>query len=170
MSQTLLTDHVRRFARYNRWANQRLYDACAALPDAEYHAPRPSFFGSIHATLNHILVGDSIWLGRFTGKVPTQLTRLDMILHDTLGDLRAAREAKDAEIVAFADTLDEAKLNDTFTYANMAGQRFTDPLFPPLMHFFNHQTHHRGQVHGLLSHAGVKPPELDLIYFIRLPA
>ncbi len=170
MPQTLLTDHVRRMARYNRWANQRVYDACARLSPDDYHAARPSFFGSIHATLNHILVGDSIWLGRFTGHVPTHLTRLDIILHADFASLRAAREAKDAEIVAFADTLDEAKLNDTFTYANMAGQRFTDPLFPPLMHFFNHQTHHRGQVHGLLSHAGIDPPELDLIYFMREPA
>lgn len=166
---TLLTDHVRRMARYNRWANGRLYEACAQLSPNAYHAARPSFFGSLHATLNHILVGDSIWLGRFTGQVPAHLTRLDQILHETLADLRAARTAKDAEVVAFAEALDEAKLNDTFTYTNMAGQRFTDPLFPPLMHFFNHQTHHRGQVHGLLSHAGVAPPELDLIYFMRQP-
>lgn len=134
-STDLLLDHVRRMARYNRWANARLYDACAQLSSDDYHAARPSFFGSIHATLNHILVGDSIWFGRFTGNVPSHLTRLDMILHADFASLRAAREAKDAEIVAFADTLNEAKLNDTFTYANMAGQRFTDPLFPPLMHF-----------------------------------
>jgi len=170
MPDTLLLDHVRRFARYNRWANRRIYDACAQLSPNDYHAPRPSFFGSIHATLNHILVGDSIWLGRFTGNVPAHLTRLDQILHSDLAALRTAREAKDAEIVAFAETLNEAKLNHTFTYANMAGQTFTDPLFPPLMHFFNHQTHHRGQVHGLLSHAGINPPELDLIYFMRQPA
>ena len=166
---TLLTDHVRRMARYNRWANARLYDACAQLPADAYHAARPSFFGSIHATLNHILVGDSIWFGRFTGQVPAHLTRLDMILHDDFAGLRAAREAKDAEILAFGDALDETKLQDTFTYRNMRDEQFTDPLFPPLMHFFNHQTHHRGQVHGLLSHAGVSPPELDLIYFMRQP-
>ncbi|QDO96696.1 damage-inducible protein DinB [Ferrovibrio terrae] len=170
MPQTILTDHVRRFARYNRWANRRVYEACAQLSSEDYHAPRPSFFGSIHATLNHLLVGDSIWFGRFTGNVPTHMTRLDMILHETLAELRAARQAKDEEIIAFADSLDAAKLSDTFSYANMAGQRFTDPLFPPLMHVFNHQTHHRGQVHGLLSHAGASPPSLDMIYFMREPA
>lgn len=169
MPDTLLTDHVRRMARYNRWANARLYDACAQLTPADYHAARPSFFGSIHATLNHILVGDSIWFGRFTGNVPAHLTKLNMILHEDFAGLRAARAAKDEEIVAFADSLDAAKLHDTFTYRNMRGEQFTDPLFPPLMHFFNHQTHHRGQVHGLLSHAGVGPPELDLIYFMRQP-
>lgn len=166
----LLLDHVRRMARYNRWANRRLYDACATLSPEDYHAPRPSFFGSIHATLNHILVGDSIWFGRFNGRVPPHLTKLNMILHEDFASLRAAREAKDEEIVAFAASLDAARLGGSFTYTNMAGQQFTDPLFPPLMHFFNHQTHHRGQVHGLLSHAGVSPPELDLIYFMREPA
>ena len=163
----LALDHIRRFARYNRWANRRIYDACAKLPPADYFAPRPSFFGSIHATLNHILVGDSIWLGRFRGAVPAHLKSLDQILHEDSQSLRAAREAKDAEIVAFCDGLDSAALAGSFTYTNMRGERFTDPLFPPLTHFFNHQTHHRGQVHGLLSHAGAAPPELDLIYFLR---
>ncbi len=163
----LALDHARRMARYNRWANTRLYDACAQLSPEAYHAARPSFFGSIHATLNHILVGDSIWLGRFKGAVPPQLTRLNMILHEDFAGLRAAREAKDAEILAFADGLDATALAGSFTYKNMRGDAFTDPLFPPLMHFFNHQTHHRGQVHGLLSHAGIEPPELDLIYFMR---
>ena len=63
-STDILLEHVRRMARYNAWANGRLYDACATLPPAEYYAARPSFFGSLHATLNHILVGDSVWLGR----------------------------------------------------------------------------------------------------------
>ncbi|WP_341898062.1 DinB family protein [Ferrovibrio terrae] len=170
MPDDLMLQHVRRFGRYNQWANRRLYDACGMLPAAEFSAPRPSFFGSIMATLNHILVGDSIWLGRFTGNPPPGVTRLDQILHAEFAPLRAAREAKDAEIIAFCDGMTDEKLNDTFSYANMRGERFTDPLFPPLMHFFNHQTHHRGQVHGLLSHAGVSPPELDMIYFMRVAA
>lgn len=157
-------------ARYNAWANQRLYAACAALPPQDYHAARPSFFGSIHATLNHILVADSIWMGRFTGNPPPGVTRLDQILHADFTSLQAARMAKDAEIIAFCDALTETDIAATFTYSNMSGQRFTDPLLPPLMHFFNHQTHHRGQAHGLLSHAGATPPELDLIYFIRAAA
>lgn len=167
MSDDLLLQHVRRFARYNRWANGRLYDACAALPPDAYYAARPSFFGSIHATLNHILVGDMAWFGRFTGQPATHVTRLDQILHADFAGLRAARAAKDDEIVAFCDGLDAAALDTTFSYTNISGQSFTDPLFPPLMHAFNHQTHHRGQVHGLLSHAGIDPPSLDLIHFIR---
>ena len=167
MPDDLLLQHIHRFARYNRWANTRLYDACAALAPAEYHAARPSFFGSIHATLNHLLVGDSIWLGRFTGNPPPGVTRLDQILHATFAPLHAAREAKDAEIIAYCDTLDDSRLKTTFSYSNTRGEAFTDPLLPPLMHFFNHQTHHRGQVHGLLSHAGASPPSLDLIHFFR---
>lgn len=167
MPDSLLLQHIRRFGRYNQWANRRLYDACAALPAADYHAARPSFFGSIHATLNHILVGDSIWLGRFTGNLPAGVTALDQILHGDLASLRTAREAKDAEIIRFCDTLTEDGISITFTYTNTRGQSFTDPLLPPLMHFFNHQTHHRGQVHGLLSHAGAAPPELDMISFFR---
>ena len=166
---SLPLQHARRFARYNRWANHRLYDACAALPPEAYFAARPSFFGSLHATLNHILVGDSIWLGRFKGQPPAHITALNQILHADFAALRAAREDKDAEIIAFCDGLDEAALDGDFTYTNTRGQTFTDPLFPPLMHFFNHQTHHRGQAHGLLSHAGASPPELDMIYFMREP-
>lgn len=169
-ASTLLLDHVRRFAGYNRWANRRLFEACAALPSEAYHAARPSFFGSLHATLNHILVGDTVWLSRFTGGSVAHITALNQILHADLAGLRAAREAKDAEIVAFAAAMTLERLNGTFSYVNFSGQGFTDPLFPPLMHFFNHQTHHRGQVHGLLSHAGVSPPSLDMIVYLREPA
>jgi uncharacterized damage-inducible protein DinB len=163
----LLLQHVRRFARYNRWANRRLYAACAALAPADYHAARPSFFGSLHATLNHILVGDSIWLGRFTGRPTPHITALDQILHTDFAALRAAREAKDAEIVAYCDGLDAAAFAGRFTYTNSRNETFSDELLVPLMHFFNHQAHHRGQAHGLLSHAGASPPPLDLIHYFR---
>src|SRR3546814_2836907 len=103
---SLPLQHARRFARYNRWANARVYDACAALAPDAYYAARPSFFGSLHATLNHILVGDSIWLGRFKGSPPPHITALNQILHEDFESLHAARSAKDAEIVAFCDGLD----------------------------------------------------------------
>lgn len=127
------------------------------------------FFGSLHATLNHILVGDSIWLGRFKGAIPAHIIALDQILHQDFDSLREAREAKDAEILAFCDGLDETALAGSFSYANMSGKRFTDPLAMALAHFFNHQTHHRGQAHDQLSHEGIEPPALDMIYFVREP-
>ena len=159
-------DHYRRFARYNQWANARLYDACAALPDGEFTRARPSFFGSLSATLNHVLVGDTVWMGRFTGE-PTTITSLDQTLHAELASLRAAREAMDDRIVAFVDGLDAATLDAPLSYRTMAGTASTDPLEALLAHLFNHQTHHRGQAHGLLSLAGAAPPPLDLIYYLR---
>jgi len=159
------TSHPAVFARYNAWANRRLYDACAALPEAEYRAARPSFFGSIHATLNHILVGDRLWLGRIAGR-PEQIA-LDAELHGDLAGLRAAREACDGRIVAAMDALDGAALDEVLEYRNSRGEPSRTPLVQVLWHLFNHQTHHRGQVHGLLSQTTVAPPPLDLIYFLR---
>ena len=158
--------YFHRFARYNAWANRRLYDACAALSPADYRARRPSFFGSINATLNHILVADRVWMARFEG-VPSGIERLDQILHPEFVDLRAAREAEDARIVGFVSGIGEDALAGILRYRNMAGESQETPLAWTLAHFFNHQTHHRGQVHGLLSGTPVAPPSLDLIYFLR---
>src|SRR5262245_24569731 len=158
-------DYFRRFARYNRWANARVYAACAGLSTEDYRAQRPAFFGSIHNTLNHILVADRVWLGRFEGK-PSGIKRLDEILYDDLVALHRAREAEDARILALADGLSDAAGAGMLAYRNMAGEEKATPLGWTLAHFFNHQTHHRGQVHGMLSGTPVAPPSLDLIYFI----
>lgn len=158
--------HFRTFAGYNAWANKRLYDAAAKLPEAEYLKPRPAFFKSIHGTLNHILVGDRTWLGRLIGREPGILS-LDQILYADLAGLRVARQAEDARLIAYVDRLSEAELLGSTSYRNMAGRPFTTPLAQALAHIFNHQTHHRGQVHDLLSQTGVAPPELDLIYYLR---
>jgi uncharacterized damage-inducible protein DinB len=159
-------DYFRTFARYNQWANRRLYAACVALPEVEYLKPRASYFGSIHAALNHILVGDRIWMGRLTNHDP-HIKSLDQILYADFLGLRVAREAEDATVVNFADGLDEPTLNTTLRYKNMAGEAQATPVRFVLGHFFNHQAHHRGQVHGLLSQTAVPPPPLDLIYFLR---
>jgi uncharacterized damage-inducible protein DinB len=159
-------EHFRTLARYNQWANRRLYDACARLDDAEYRRPRPAFFGSIHGTLNHLLVGDRVWLGRIE-HVESGVRALDQILYDDFGELRAAREAEDRRIVALADRLDAAALAADLDYANMAGAPQRTRLDWVLTHVFNHDTHHRGQVHGLLSQTAVAPPPLDLIFYLR---
>lgn len=170
---SLLLQQVRQFARYNQWANRRLYAAAGALPAALYHTARPSFFGSLHATLNHILVGDTVWFGRFTGEATPHITRLNQELHGDFAALDTARQAMDAAIIAFAEALDDARLAAELDYANMSGKRFRQQLAPLLAHFFNHQTHHRGQAHQLLSMCaaehdpGREPPELDLIFFLR---
>ena len=159
-------DHYRTFARYNAWANARLYDACADLSAEEYHADRPVFFRSIHGTLNHIMVGDRIWMTRFGGgEAPS--TGLDAILYEDFDDLRAARIAKDAEIEAFAAGLTEAFLESSIRYVNNEGKQFDDPTALCVTHFFNHQTHHRGQLHDMLSQTEVPPPSLDLHRVLR---
>ena len=157
---------IRLFARYNRWANARLYDACAKLPEPEYLKPRPSFFGSIHATLNHLLVADRLWMGRFTGH-PSGIKALDQILYPEFAGLRVAREAEDAQIVNWCDGLDLPTLNGAFHYRNTKDEPTTLPLRILAAHLFNHQTHHRGQTHGLLSQTSVAPPQLDLLMFAR---
>lgn len=159
-------EYFRTFGRYNRWANQRLYGACARLSEAEYLKPRPAFFGSIHVTLNHILVGDRLWLGRLTGHPDTRIKSLDQILYPEFAGLRVAREAEDAAIINYVDGLDEPTLNSTLRYKSMEGESLALPVRQVLGHFFNHQAHHRGQVHGLLSQTAVPPPELDLLLYL----
>lgn len=153
-------------ARYNAWANRRLYDAVGALGEVEYLKPRPSFFGSIHATLNHILVGDRLWIARIEERPPPPLA-LDQILYGDLTALRVARWAEDEHIINVVAGLERRRLDQDLVYANVKGERQRTPLRLVLGHFFNHQTHHRGQVHGLLSQTSVVPPPLDLIYFVR---
>jgi uncharacterized damage-inducible protein DinB len=156
-----LAGHFRTLARYNTLANRRLYDACAGLGDADRKQPRPAFFKSIHGTLNHILIGDRIWLTRFSGReVPS--TALDAILYEDFAELRTVREAEDARIETFAASLTDLFLQCTVRYVNHQGKLFEDPMPMLVAHFFNHQTHHRGQVHDLLSQTAVPPPSLDL--------
>lgn len=154
-------------AGYNAWANAKVYDAAAGLSDADYRANRGAFFKSIHGTLNHLLVTDRIWMRRFTGEGETYKT-LDLILFDDLAGLRTAREAEDARIVGYASALGEADLAGAIRYARVStAEVFEQPLAPALDHFFNHQTHHRGQIHALLSGLGASPPELDLLFYHR---
>jgi uncharacterized damage-inducible protein DinB len=153
-------------ARYNALANRRLYEACARLSDAERKRRRPAFFGSIHGTLNHLMVGDRIWLARFSGEeVPS--TGLDAILYEDFEELWEARQAEDARVEAFAAGIDEGFLRGTIRYVNNEGRTCDDPVELLVAHFFNHQTHHRGQVHDMLTQTDVSPPVLDLHRVIR---
>ncbi|HYH20885.1 MAG TPA: DinB family protein [Azospirillum sp.] len=160
--------HFDAFARYNRWANRRLYAAVAELSDAQFREDRGAFFGSLRGTLNHILVGDRLWFGRIEGAGPMP-SRLDEILCDTFADLRAAREAEDERILRVVGGLDEARIAAPFAYRTVKGEPFEQPLSEVLAHVFNHQTHHRGQAHALLSQLGREAPPIDFIYFLRDP-
>jgi len=164
------TAHYQMFGRYNAWANGRLYDAAAELSSEQYRADRGAFFKSVHGSFNHLLVTDRIWMQRFTGEGDAP-DRLDAILFETLAELRAAREAADRRIVDFVDRLDDIRIAGTIKYRRVSSpEQFEQQLAPALAHWFNHQTHHRGQVHALLTGLAGKAPELDLLYFQRLSA
>jgi uncharacterized damage-inducible protein DinB len=161
-----LSDHLRTLARYNHWANQPLFDACRALADETYRADRGAFFGSIHRTLNHILVGDRAWLGRLEG-IDRGIRSLDQILYDDLPDLTVARTEEDARIIAFVDGLDPERLEEPLVYRTIAGEAQETAIGLVVLHMINHATHHRGQIHCMLSQIPTDPPPLDLIYFLR---
>jgi uncharacterized damage-inducible protein DinB len=158
----MLHDHFRTLASFNAWANMRVYDAVGALADSEFKKSRPAaYFGSIHGTLNHLLAADRLWFGRVEG-VDRGITALDQILCDDLTALRTAREAEDERIIALVDGLEEAALAGDLSYRSMLGGMLTLPLRVALAAVFNHQTHHRGQVHALIKEAGAEPPALDI--------
>jgi uncharacterized damage-inducible protein DinB len=154
-------------AAYNRWANHRLYGAAAAVSERDYRADRGAFFGSLHGTLNHLLLGDLIWMQRLTGEgdAPSQL---DAILHEDFAELRRARETLDRRIIAYADALTDEALAATIRYrSTRSPAELEQELAPLLLHFFNHQTHHRGQAHTLLTQINGEAPSFDLLIFQR---
>ncbi len=162
-----MKSHYLMFAGYNAWCNERLYDAAAKLSDADYRADRGAFFKSLHGTLNHLLVGDRIWMQRLTGqgKVPNSL---DATLFDDFGELRAARRAEDARISRYIERLSDDDLKRTIRYRTLSNPADIEQvLAPALDHFFNHQTHHRGQAHGLLTAIAGDAPSFDLIVYQR---
>lgn len=152
-------------ARYNQWANRRIYDASMKLDDAARKEDRGAFFKSIHNTLNHVLLSDLIYRERLEKK-PTSFSRLDEVLYGDFEDLRAAHAANDAWYVGFADSMDEETLAGTLSFDTVeTGEHFSLPLRTCLANLFEHQIHHRGQTHHMLSHAGIDPPPLDIVKF-----
>jgi uncharacterized damage-inducible protein DinB len=165
-----LTTHYQMFGRYNEWANRRLYDAAALLSPEQYRADRGAFFKSVHGTLNHLLATDRIWMRRFTGEGEAP-DRLDAVLFETFGELRGAREAEDRRIISYVDGLDDDRVAGTIKYRRVSSpEQFEQQLAPALAHWFNHQTHHRGQLHALLTGLTGAAPELDLLFYQRQTA
>jgi uncharacterized damage-inducible protein DinB len=156
----------RMMAGYNRWMNERLFSLCATLSDEERKRDRKAFFRSVHGTLNHLLLTDRSWLGRFTG-VEFPIRSFDQELFAEFEDLRRERAATDAAIEDFCARLTEDWLAANIEYGTLAGKRYAHPLEPALVHFFNHQTHHRGQVTTLLSQLGIDPGATDVIAYYR---
>ncbi len=156
-----LAGHFQMLARYNHIANERLFEACAKIEDAEYRKPRHGSFGSIHGLLNHVLLGDRIWRARFYGG--GRLTpALNTVLFSEFPDLKSARIDEDARIEKFFGNLSDDFLDRSFHYTNNQGKDYVETALVAASHYFNHQKHHRGQVHVMLSQTPVAPPSLDL--------
>jgi uncharacterized damage-inducible protein DinB len=157
-------DYAQRMARYNRWQNESLYGVADTLSDAERRRERGAFFGSIHATLNHLLWADQIWMSRLAGTprpeggIPESVSRCAQ-----WSDLKRERGAFDETIIDWADRLDPAWLGGDLTwYSAAAKTELSKPRWLLVTHMFNHQTHHRGQTHCMLTQAGGKPKDTDL--------
>lgn len=159
--------HFEMMAGYNAWANGRLYDAAFALSEEDYRQDLGAAFLSIHGTLNHLFVADVIWLARFRGQ-PNPPWALDHIPHDARRDLRARREALDRDIMGLAGALTDRELAAEFSYRTVVRPALiTQSMAQALAHFFNHQTHHRGQCHAMLTRVAGTAPALDLAYYQR---
>ncbi|MGZ8295335.1 MAG: DinB family protein [Telluria sp.] len=168
--------HIALLAEYNAWMNARLYASAEALPPAELMADKGAFFGSLYGTLSHIVLGDTIWLKRFASH-PASHRALDPVrelpmpagFDERSGDFAALRERRamlDAVILAWAAELSQSDLDKVLTYNNLKGMPFSRRMDGLVLHFFNHQTHHRGQATTLLSQAGIDIGPTDLVLLV----
>jgi uncharacterized damage-inducible protein DinB len=163
--------YVRTMAEYNAEMNRRLYGSAARLSDAERRAPRGAFWGSIHGTLTHILWGDQQWMSRFDGwpKPATPIKQSAQMIED-FTELRTGREQADAAISRWAQKVDDAWLAGDLTwFSGAANREVRAPLQLLVTHFFNHQTHHRGQAHAMLTAAGQATGDTDLFLLVPEP-
>jgi uncharacterized damage-inducible protein DinB len=173
-----LRENYRFLARYNRWMNEKLVAAAGQLTAQERSSDRGAFFGSIHGTLNHLVWGDRLWLARFAQQgvvfdsLPSDLLRLPegashgTVLHAQWDELVAARATLDTAIEGWCHDMPADFPLRTMRYANTRGVQREHPMWQALTHFFNHQTHHRGQLTTLLMQSGVDPGVTDLIALV----
>lgn len=171
-----MLEHIKLMAEYNEWMNARLFEAAATLPPAVLSADKGAFFGSLYGTLNHIMLGDTIWLKRFSAHPrlhaaldPVRAMPMPATYDEREGDfalLRQRRAWLDALIRNWAGELEEADLGYVLKYNNLKGTPFSRPFSALVMHLFNHQTHHRGQATALLSQAGVDMGSTDLLMLV----
>jgi len=161
-----MQEHFQIFARYNAWANRRLYAAVERLPESEIEKARAAaYFTSILGTLNHILVADRLWMDRFEGGA-SSIKGLDQVLCDDFADLRVARHDEDGRIIAFVDRMRSEHYQRKLSFLTVKDEPASGSYAQLFTHLFNHQTHHRGQTHALLKEAGESPPPLDYFYYL----
>jgi uncharacterized damage-inducible protein DinB len=155
-------EYCQLMARYNRWMNERLYALVAAMDDAERKRDRGAFFGSIHGTLNHLLWGDRIWLGRFVD-LPFAAPAFGAAMYVDFAELAREREVTDRAMLDWAGNVSPDWLAGKLVYASRVDGRTRElPRAVAAVHLFNHATHHRGQLTTLMKQAGVDPGVTDL--------
>ena len=159
-------EFVRTMARYNRWQNACVIAAAETLDEDALRVARGAFFGSILGTLNHLLWGDRVWMSRLSDwSVPPGGIKESAELYPTFAAWRADRDRADGRIVVWADALRPAQLRGALTwYSGAVGREVEKPVAVCVAHMFNHQTHHRGQVHAMLTAAGAKTADSDLVF------
>jgi len=177
MSASPELSHFISMAGYNRWMNQKIYEAAATLPTGQFEAERGAFFGSLAGTLNHLVLADTIWLQRFAAH-PMRSHALDAVrmlpvptvlapdAAPSIGQLLQQRQLLDTVIDNWVGELREEHLDQTLQYVRLNGERHAKRFGSVLFHFFNHQTHHRGQASTLLFQAGVDVGATDLLVLI----
>jgi uncharacterized damage-inducible protein DinB len=149
-------------SRYNRWMNERLYALCADMSDDERRRDRGAFFGSIHGTLNHLLWGDRMWLGRLVGS-PCAYPAFGADMFAEFDVLRRERAETDQALTAWASNVSAESLSSPLEYTSAVdGKTRRLPTEVAVVHMFNHGTHHRGQLTTLLKQAGIDPGPTDL--------
>lgn len=157
-------DYCRMMARYNAWQNTQVRSACEKLTEAELRADRGAFFGSIMRTINHLLWGDQMWMSRFDGDTPPpQAIPQSGDLCVTLASWADARQHTDLRIARWAEQVNATDLDTELAWFSSALQKdITRSVALCVVHMFNHQTHHRGQIHAMLTSAGQNPGDTDL--------
>ncbi len=165
----------RTYAKYNQWMNNSLYEKCIDLGQQNIEKDQGAFFESILKTLNHLLIADIFWLSRCTGDKSVAkledsdgnrilLTSLDQIVYRDISQLFKARQKIDADIVQYVSSLSSTDAGREITYSTSQGVTQSKAVESVLLHWFNHQTHHRGQVTVMLSQQGIDYGLTDLIY------
>jgi uncharacterized damage-inducible protein DinB len=173
-----LLDHYREMAWYNREMNRKIYGVCSELADEERKRDLGAFFGSIHGTLNHLVLTDRAWLVRFTGDSekyrsrdasgrPIEYRSLAHVLYPEWSDLRREREKTDEDIIRHVAGLTPEAVSGTLSYQTSSGESCSHPVWWALSHMFNHETHHRGQVTTLMKQLGKDPGVTDLVALLR---
>lgn len=155
--------YLQHMARYNRWQNDNLYTAADTLSEAERRQDRGSFFKSIHATFSHILWADQTWMSRLSDwEDPKTGIPGSATLYNDWAELRRLRIAADMRFIRWADELSQSDAEGDLVYLSTSGAEQTRKRSICLMQVFNHQTHHRGQIHAMLTAAGAKPDDTDI--------